>query len=174
MRITPQIICDILKKCMSLSDDQIWIYNQRRSIPEDKRLYVVVGIIGIKPYANNNIIESTADGLQDNLYQLVQEMISIDLISYTTEAMERYSEVLGSLRGTYSQQQQELLGLKIAEIPQSVNDISAVEGAALIYRVNVTLPVLRKYGMLLTAPHYDTMGVEIYDEIKGKIGEIEQ
>lgn len=173
MRITPQIICDILKKCMSLSDDQIWIYNQRRSIPEDKRLYVVVGIIGIKPYANNNRIESTTEGLQDNLYQLVQEMISIDLISYTTEAMERYSEVLGSLRGTYSQQQQELLGLKIAEIPQSVNDISAVEGAALIYRVNVTLPVLRKYGMLLTAPDYDTFAVEIYDEIQGKIGEIE-
>ncbi|NCX93982.1 MAG: hypothetical protein EBX40_04835, partial [Gammaproteobacteria bacterium] len=52
MKITPQIICDILAKGMSLPPEQIWIYNQRRAIPEDKKLYVVVSLISSKPYGN--------------------------------------------------------------------------------------------------------------------------
>lgn len=154
MRVTPQIICDIIKHGMSLKDDQIWIYNQRRSIPEDKRLYITVGVMAIKPYANNRRFDATT--LQDDLNQYIQETLSINLMSYTTECLEKYSQVLGSLISTYSQQIQEQYALKIAETPTGINDVSSIEGTTLLNRIAITLPVLRKYSMLIGANYYDT------------------
>jgi hypothetical protein len=180
-RITPQIICDILSRGMSLGKDQVWVSNQRRSIPEDKRLYVVVGIAGLKAYGNNNksmwVTGSTGPTggtgqtgptgtYQDQLSQYMLETISIDLLSYTQEALQRYNEVLGSLRSTYSQQIQELNGMKISEIPVSMNDVSFVEGAALIYRISITLPVFRKYDMILNADYYDDIEGFSIEEIE--------
>lgn len=157
MKLTTQIICDILKNGMKLDADQIWIYNQRRAIPEDKRLYITVGMLSMKPYANNNSVESSSDGMNDTLSQYLSELISIDLMSYSTEAVERFNEVLGSLHSTYSQQVQELNALKISLIPTTMNDVSAIEGATILYRIAFTLPVLRKYAMLLSASYYDTI-----------------
>jgi len=156
MKITPQIICDIIQKTMPLSIDQIWVYNQRRAIPEDQRLYITVGITSIKPYGNNSKQVSTVGGLVEQNTTYFSETISIDLFSYTTEAAERYSEVMACLKSTYSQQQQELLGMKIAELPTSINDVSAVEGAAILFRINITLNVLRKYDKLMDSQYYDS------------------
>jgi hypothetical protein len=154
MIVTPQIICDILQQGMDLQDDQIWIYNQRKTIPYDKRLYVSVSVIAIKPYANNVKFNSTTN--KDDTSQYVQETLSINLYSYTTEALERYHEVMGSLISTYSQQQQALLALQIARVPVAINDVSAVESTTILYRIAITLPVLRKYDKLITAQYYDT------------------
>lgn len=156
MRLTAQIICDIIQNGMALDDDQIWIYNQRRSIPEDKRLYITVSMLSMKPYANNNRPTPTTAGMSDLSSQYVSEMIQIDLFSYTMEALERYFEVMGSLVSTYSQQQQALYTLKIAELPSSINDVSAVEGATLLNRNSITLSVLRKYDTIIQAAYYDT------------------
>jgi hypothetical protein len=153
--ITAQIICNIIKYGMALSDDQIWVYNQRRSIPEDKKLYVTVGLMGIKVYGSTNKQTETDAGLQDETAQFVQEAITIDLFSYTTEAIERYAEVIGSMKTTYAQQLQAQYALKIAEVPISVNDVSELEGAAQLYRISITLPVLRKYSMIKDAQYYD-------------------
>jgi len=156
MKLTTQIICDIIKTGLALKDDQVWIYNQRRSIPEDERMYVVVGMSAIKPYASNNRQTTGTNYMNDNTAQYMQEMITIDVLSYTTEAIERYTEIFGALISTYSQQHQEALGLKIAALPTTVNDVSEVEGAAILYRIAITLNVLRKYDMLIAATYYDT------------------
>jgi hypothetical protein len=155
MKITPQLICDIIWKTTKISKEQIWIYNQRRPIPEDKKLYIVVGLVSAKPYANMIRQVSTPSGMNDAISDYAQELISIDLFSYTTEAVEQYPKILASLRSTYSQQQQEALGLKIAEIPLSVNNVSEIEGAAILYRIAITLNVLRKYDTIFTTQYYD-------------------
>lgn len=164
MMVTPQVICQIISKTLKISKDQIWIYNQRRSIPEDKKLYIVVGLVSSKPYANMMKNTSETSGMVDNLSQYVQEVISIDLFSYTTEAIERYAQIIGALRSTYSQQVQEATGLKIAEIPISVNDVSAVEGAAILYRMSIALNVLRKYDTIVPTQYYDQFEYELYSE----------
>ena len=76
MRITPQIICDIIKDGMALKDDQIWVYNQRRSIPEDKRLYITVGVMTMKPYGNNKTFNATT--LNDELSQYITDSSARD------------------------------------------------------------------------------------------------
>lgn len=157
VRMTPQIICDIIKNGMSLSDYQIWIYNQRREIPQEKKLYVVVGLITSVAYGNNSKLSQSASipTIPETLTQYMREDISIDLFSYTTEAQERYHEVLGSIMSTYSQRTQEAQALKIFSIPRSINDVSHVEGPSLLNRMSITLQVLRKYDMILAADYYD-------------------
>ena len=157
MRLTAQIICDILKAGMKLRDDQIWIYNQRRAIPEDKRLYVVVGVMGMRPYGNTNQTLASSAGMTDNLAQYIEETVSVDLMSYTTEAIERVNEVLGSLRTTYAEQIYEELALKVFPIPSTINDVSENEGAAVLYRIAITLTVLRRYDMIASASYYDNI-----------------
>lgn len=154
MIVTPQIICDIIRRGMSLDEDQIWIYNQRRNIPDDKRLYITVGVMAIKAYGNNVKFNPTTN--KDDTSQFVQETISINLFSYTTEALERYHEVIGTLISTYSQQQQALLAMQIARVPTAINDVSAIESTTILYRIAITLPVLRKYDKLISAQYYDT------------------
>jgi hypothetical protein len=154
MTSTPQIICDIIQQGMGLGDDQIWIYNQRKTVTYDKRLYVTVGVVTIKPYGNNVKFNHTTQ--KDETSQYVQETLTINVFSYTTEALERYHEVMGSLISTYSQQKQALLGLRIAQVPIAINDVSAIEGTTILYRIAITLPVLRKYDKLITAEYYDT------------------
>lgn len=155
-RITPQIVCSIIQRCMSLEDDQIWIYNQRRAIPEDTRMYVVVGLVASKTYASTNNLDETT-GLVDSLSQFVQETISIDVFSYTTEAVERYPDVIGSLKSSYSQQIQELNALRISQLPLTVNDVSHVEGPTMLNRISMVFTVLRRYNMLIEADYYDQL-----------------
>jgi hypothetical protein len=166
MKLTQQIICDIIKNGLSLKTDQIWIHNQRRHIPEDKRLYITVGMLSSKPYGNNisyDYSEITGvtgtTGVTGNAYdvldQYVKEIITIDLFSYTTEALERYGEVLGSLRSSYSEEVQTDYCIRIAKIPLSINDISHVEGMTVLNRKSLTLQVLRKYSNILTTNYYD-------------------
>jgi hypothetical protein len=157
IRVTPQIICDIIKDGMSLLDSQIWIYNQRREIPQDKKLYVVVGLLSSSVYGNNGLqsIDELVTDMPETLTQYVKESIKVDLFSYTTEAVERYPEVLGSMMSTYAQRIQEAQALKIFPIPSNVNDVSQVEGPSLLNRMSITLQVLRKYDMILNADYYD-------------------
>jgi len=157
VRITPQIICDIIKDGMSLLDSQIWIYNQRREIPQDKKLYIVVSLLSSSIYGNNSkqSNDPNVTDMPETLTQYVKESITVNLFSYTTEALERYPEVLGSLMSTYSQRIQEAQALKIFPIPLSVNDVSSVEGPSLLNRTSITLQVLRKYDMILNADYYD-------------------
>jgi len=156
MRLTAQIICDILKYGMELRPEQIWIYNQRHSIPEDKQLYVIVGMSSPKVYGNNNVSVGVTGGMYDVASQYVSETIQIDLMSYTMEAQERYYEVLGSLVSTYSLEYQMNYGLKIASIPTSVNDVSGIDGATMLNRIVITLQVWRKYDTIISAAYYDT------------------
>jgi hypothetical protein len=155
MKITPQIICDIIAKGMSLSSEQIWVYNQRRSIPEDKRLYVTVGQVNQRVYSNDKKQIDVGGALKDQICVRTIETISINLFSYDTESVERAFEVLASLNSTYSQQVQEALAIKIAEVPLSVSDVSEIEGPAILFRMNITLNVWRKYDKILDSQYYD-------------------
>ena len=169
MRLTAQLLCDIIKNGMQLQPDQLWIYNQRRSIPEDKRMYIVVSVVSIKPYANNNRPTGVTGGMNDLSSQYVSELMQVDLMSYTMEALERYSEVMASFVSTFSQQVQALNGLKIAEVPSSINDLSAIEGPTIMNRIAITLPVLRKYDNIISTTYYDTFSDPVVTTEQGEI-----
>ena len=148
-----QWVCDIIQTVMGLTDDQIWIYNQKKPIPNSAGLFVVVGIVDAKPYAVNvrNL------GVSKEVRSVhMRETIGIDLFSSDLSAATQVAQLVGSLNSTYSAQVQEQYGFKIASVPQAVNNTSELEGSAMLTRFTVTT-------VLLTAYEYDTTPIEYYN-----------
>ena len=165
-KLTVQLIAQILQRGLTLTDDQIWIYNQRREIPPTPGLFVIVELNGVMPYGSQNKFNPATD--TETLSQTLQEMITIHAFSRDTTAVERMAEIFGVLNSTYSQQVQELEGFKIGVVPTTVNDVSSLEGAALLYRIDITLRVLRGYSITRAVDVYDTFSHELLTE-KGVI-----
>ena len=124
---TLSLIRNILKSEMNLQDERIWYYNQDYKIPDDKGLWVIVGYQGSKLYANRNStgIDSKGDFVERQNVN-TQEQISVQLMSYNLEALERKEEVPQALASIYSQNLQRQLSFKIAPI-MNVADASYLE-----------------------------------------------
>ena len=105
-------ICDIVKEGMGLQNDQIWIYNQKVDIPNDKRIYVVVSLKSENVIGNNIQEEGEIDNLTEIVWSNVVTDVGIELFSYNVNALNRRYEVLSSMRSTYSIQKQEELNFK--------------------------------------------------------------
>ena len=159
--LTAQLIAKIIQTVMSLDDGQVWIYNQRRAIPNSKGLFVIVGMVDATPYAVNLRNTGTTDEFR---YVQLKETISIDLLSYDLTAPQRLPELLGALHSTYGEQIQEQYGFKLASNPMSVLNTSEVEGSSMIHRFTVTTTVLRGYDNTSPIEYYDTFTQETLTE----------
>lgn len=155
--MTVQIIVDIIKTVLGLDDDRVWVWNQREEIPPDKGLFVSVGMMSIQPFGSNSTpVSVDGGGLQEHLSQQMQETISVQAFSYDTSAILRYPEIVGAMRSTYSQTQQEKYQFRIGHVPASMNDASFAEGAGILYRFDMTFRVLRSYGTINNIDYYNT------------------
>lgn len=161
IRPTVSIVREIIKDQLSLSDEQIWIYNQRIKIPDTKGLFISISRLGSKVYANNSSYVGNKSDLTENLYVSNLETISIDLISQDTSALEYYPDVMMSLRSTKAQYMAEIYGMRFDSIPFSSTDLSSQEGTSMIYRININFPVYRTYYMSKTVDYYDSFSDNI-------------
>lgn len=126
-------VCDILKVGMNLQDDQIWIYNQKVDIPNDKRLYVVVSLKNETVIGNNIEEKDLTSGEEEVIWSNVVSDIGIELFSYNVNALNRRYEVLSSMRSTYSVQKQEELNCNIGRRPIAFFDSSFLAPSARLY-----------------------------------------
>ena len=161
IRPTVSIVREIIKDQLSLSDEQIWIYNQRVKIPDTKGLFISISRLGSKVYANNSSYVGNTSDLTENLYVSNLETISIDLISQDTSAFEYYPDVMMSLRSTKAQYMAETYGIRFDSVPFSSTDLSSQEGTSMIYRININFPVYRTYYMTKTVDYYDSFSDNI-------------
>lgn len=153
---TLQVLADIIKKSVGLTDDQIWIYNQRHNIPSTSGLFVVISRVALKIYGNNSV--QSGDTLSTG--QWCQESLAINLLSKNLEAVERVPEVLGALVSPLSVFVQQQTGISIAKVPQSVVDTSSLEGAGMLFRTTITLQVLSAYEQTSGATFFDPNTVQ--------------
>lgn len=164
IRPTVSIVREIIKDQLSLTEDQIWIYNQRVKIPDTKGLFVAVSRVGSKIYANNSsYIGNTTDLVEDQFVANL-ETISIDALSQDTSALEYYPDILMSLRSTKAQQEAEKYGMRFDSIPFSTSDLSTQEGTSMIYRINISFPVYRTYYTSRTIDYYDSFSNNIISD----------
>lgn len=164
IRPTVSIVREIVKDQLSLTEDQIWIYNQRVKIPDTKGLFVAVSRVGSKIYANNSsYIGNTTDLVEDQFVANL-ETISIDALSQDTSALEYYPDILMSLRSTKAQQEAEKYGMRFDSIPFSTSDLSTQEGTSMIYRINISFPVYRTYYTSRTIDYYDSFSNNIISD----------
>jgi hypothetical protein len=134
-KLTEEIIVDIVREFMELSQENIWIRDQNRKIPNDKGMYVVVGMVDAKPYsAQSNLETHFTEGSDPIPFEVevsriqTRENIQIDIMSRSADAISRRWELLLALNSIYSKQQQEQFGFKISRLPANfVNTSGRVE-----------------------------------------------
>lgn len=151
-------ICDIIKEGMGLQNDQIWIYNQKVDIPNDKRIYVVVSLKSENVIGNNIQEEGEVDNLTEIVWSNVVTDVGIELFSYNVNALNRRYEVLSSMRSTYSIQKQEELNFNIGRRPVAFFDSSFLAPAARLY----------SYYFMYRVTHVERFGkgIDFYDNFE--------
>lgn len=157
---TQSLIVGLLRAFMGLEVNQCVVYNQKWVLPNDSRLYVVVGSLSQKPYGTSaETREVVADDETTKLVEDVsiasREVLTIDLLSRSQEAVNRKEEPLMAFSSYAAQALAETYSLKMPRIPTGPNDVSRVEGTAKINRFQYVVPVLRTRTRSADVPFFD-------------------
>lgn len=157
-------ICKILQNQLALTNEQIWIYNQKRDIPNDFGIYYVVRYDGQRIIGNVRKEIATTTGLME--YQSVHNlaMFSVDILSRSSQAREAKDQVIMALNSTYSQQIQEANGFQIARNSFQVTNTSEVEGVAELNRYSISFNVTYMSEMTKSIEYFDTFSKEVITE----------
>ena len=157
-------ICRILQHQLDLTDEQIWIYNQKRNIPGDFGVYYVVSYLGQRIIANVRKEIATENGLIE--YQSVHNLAEfrIDLFSRNPKARDMRDQAVMALNGTFSQQVQEAEGFQIARNSFQVTNTSEVEGVAELSRYSISFNVTYMSETSRSIDYYDTFTKEVITE----------
>lgn len=151
-----ELVCDILQTELELPDNHVYLWDQKIMAPKDDDLFIAVGIISCKPFGNTNNFFSDNDGLNQKQSINMQATLSIDIISRGVEARDRKEEVLMASVSDYAISQMELNSFYFAILPQSMVNLSQLDGAAIPYRFNIAANL--QYFVTKTKPiaYYDT------------------
>lgn len=149
-----ELVCDVIQQGLGLLEGRVYVYNQKISKPTDDGLFVAVGILSCKTFGVSNNFDpaNNAEILSANM----QAQLSIDVISRSTEALDRKEEVVLALNSTYARQQQELNSFKIAQLPSNFVNLSEIDGSAIPYRFNLTCAIQYMVQKTNPIPVYDT------------------
>lgn len=152
-----KIIRNLIKDYMGLDDNHCYIYNNKFLMPEDKGLFVVIGIQSNEIIGNNTTYEKTEDKLLANTSTSVATTYTVDILSYDTSARIRQFEVINALSSFESLQSQDINGYSIARIPTSLQDLSDLEASKILNRYRATFKVFHKYEKQTVARYYDKL-----------------
>lgn len=157
-----KIVLDIVLRYLGFSDQQGWIFNQQKVIPNTPGPFVIVHYLGSKPYATTAAIGVDED---DNTIETIstqnQDLISIEIISQDNTARGLYPKISAALKGNYSLQQQEKYNFRIAENPTNIRNISSLDGGSMLTRI-----VIDTY--LLSWAQYTTI-IEYFDQFSDTV-----
>lgn len=158
------ILRDIILKEMSLPDDRVNIYNSRYELPEDDNIFVVLEPFTSQVISNRSWTESGKVKKEEVLYENQElnthETVKVGIFSRSLDALNRKEEVVMALYSNYSQQQQEENTFKIGR-NMPIENLSDLEGSALLYRFEITVSVLAWYNKRKQIPFYDTLNVSV-------------
>lgn len=157
-------ICDILQNQLSLADGQIWIYNQKRDIPNDFGVYFVVNYTGQRVIGNTRRETPTATGLVE--HQSVHSLanFSVNVFSRGSQAREMRDLAIMALNSTYSQQVQERYSFQIARNSFSVTNTSEIEGVAELTRYTISFNVTYMSETTKSIDYFNTFKKEVITE----------
>lgn len=157
-------VCDILKKQLDLTNDQIWIYNQKRDIPNDFNMYIVADYNGQRIIGSVRKEKPVETGLIE--YQSLHSLavIRLDLFSRGNAARLNKDLVIMALNSTYSQQVQEAHGFSIARNSFQVTNATSAEGTAELNRYSISFNVTYMSETTKSIDFYDTFSKEVITE----------
>jgi hypothetical protein len=157
-------VCDIINHGLDLDDGQVFVYNQKWTIPTDLKTYVSVGILSQKIFGNKLDYIYTSGGVQEELSVNCHATLSIDVYGKDIQALDDAALLMMALRSTYSQQKQNEHGFYIAQQPIAMTNVNEEEGSSLLYRQSISLVVQYYKIKENDVDYYDSFTKEIYTE----------
>lgn len=169
-KLSSQFIRDIIKEEMVLDDNQIWLRNQNKVIPDDDGLYIIVGIVNSQPFSNITefvpVTVNSVDLLQENQRVTIKEDIQIDVVSADIQAAQRAWEVIAAINSLYSKQIQDANSFKIFKQPTHFVDLSGIEGGSTVNRYSILLSAWSWYVKSKVLPQ---TGDNYYDDFTTRV-----
>jgi len=154
------VLIDLIKNQLDLTDSQIWIYNQKVKIPNDPGLFVEIAFISARPFGVSSICsEDDAGNFIETQSVNQQETYKIVLYSRDESAKTRAWEAHLALSGVLSQQAQEQFSFKIAQLPTGFIDTSAVEASARLFRQDLTFQCIRSRTKIRVINYFDQFNI---------------
>jgi len=152
------ILRDIIKTQLSLTDQDVWLYNQDFKIPQTSGLFVVLEKVNSTTFANNNrfVENKTEDGINEVQTINNQDEIAIELFSKDRTAQTRQDEVRMALNSFFARQQYEIFQFRVAKINNPFINISAAEGTGMLNRFRLTVTVLSWTERIAAVVFYDS------------------
>ena len=148
---TPQTSMDLIRLIlvnqMGLDPTKVNIYDEKWKIPPYDDLFIVVEYRNGKVIANRNtFVGATQTEVQD---LAMYEDIVVGVFSRNREATQRKEEVLMAILSSYAESLQEKYSFKIARAGM-IEDLSALEGSAMLKRYDIGLKVYAWYEKIIT------------------------
>lgn len=173
---TEEIFVEIIREFMGLQSNQVVVRDQNFKLPNDQRIYIVVGMVDSRPYSAQSYMETRfTEGSDPEPYEVeitqtqLRENIQIDIMSRDRKAILQRNEVYLAVNSIRCKQAQEEYGFKIARIPTNFVNTSAAEGGSNINRFTMTIPCLTWYEKVISLSedgkyYYDRFKTRVDDE----------
>lgn len=154
------LLCQLMQAELDLSVEDVWIYNQRKKIPNTTGLKVVVAQVSQRPFSTQTVCDADDEVAFSEFQSVnVQETYRISLFSYDESAMKRNWEATVALASDLSQRLQEQFCFHIAPLTQPFQDVSFLEASANLFRQDVLVVTMRAYYKAKTIPYYDKFSI---------------
>lgn len=174
-KLAENIIVDIIRYRMDMPKDNVWVRDQNRKIPENKSLYIIVGMVSEEVFSNTNETfefpipntDPVKYGMKEVGKVITKQMIQIDVLSRSTDAIKRRWEILTAINSVYAQQKQEQYCFRLFQVPQSFVNSSSAEGGSNVNRFSITVVChvwYRKENTLSGYDYYDDFNTRVDDE----------
>ena len=154
-----KIIRNLINDYLELDAHHCYIYNNKILIPEDKKLFVVLGILNSEVIGNNLSYRTTEDKLIAITSTSFCTTYTIDIFSYDLSARQKQFEVINCLGSFQALQSQERNGYSIARIPNRFYDLSSLEASKMLNRYKADFKVIHKVEIEKEASYFDKLSV---------------
>lgn len=147
-----QLVCDIIEHELAIAG-QVWLYNQKEFTPTDSKDYITVGVRSYKAFGGRPEYLGGSSSFVAAQSVNVQQILSVDLYSRSTLPLSDVDAVVMALSSPYAEAQMELNSFFLAPLPQSVLNLSGIDGPAIPYHLQLSA-TLQYFSSKQSSPSY--------------------
>lgn len=155
------ILIDIIRRYMSLDNNQIWQYNQQINIANKESIYIVLHYLNSVPVSSVSKYEIDEEDVgHETIYSTTKELYRVEVASFDRSAILRKEEVLHAIKAGYSQEMQAEYGFRIFPLV-NFNNVSTLEGGRMLNRFMMDLNLMVSRKSIRELDYYDNFPFEL-------------
>jgi len=150
-------ICSIIQGYLDLENGQVYLRQEKISLPKDFKFSISVGFIG-----SGRSLGTTRRGTtSETVSTTMAHNVVIEIYGRTFDVLTKKDEIILAVNSSLSMEIQQKNGFYIAPNPSTQNDLSGLDGAAIPYRFQLTFPIQYKVEKTKTQSYYASFEREV-------------